>query len=352
VTGNPCVDSVSQWDCQQNQAVIHCKTGVDLMPIKKISRTKSTVKGKVSVKAKATTKAVSKVKKKPVSVVSKTVKKAATKPSKSTQATRKKVAPKKVATSVKKLAKPVSKTAKAKQKMPKKIAKPVKKAAVVKATKKAAPVRAKAKPVHVAPPSKLIAKSVPKPISKPVPKPKPVLKLVKGSAPKKKSEVKATFTPGLKPVGIILAQVASAHLSTMGVPPYQEKPGEEYMNMNQRNHFRQILNLWRQELMDEVDRTVHHMQDEAANFPDPNDRASQEEEFSLELRARDRERKLIKKIYEALHSMDQDEYGYCDVCGIEIGIRRLEARPTATMCIDCKTLAEIKERQMGGVSVE
>ncbi|OYT94728.1 MAG: RNA polymerase-binding protein DksA, partial [Pseudomonas sp. PGPPP3] len=97
----------------------------------------------------------------------------------------------------------------------------------------------------------------------------------------------------------------------------------------------------------EGDRTVHHMQDEAANFPDPADRASQEEEFSLELRARDRERKLIKKIDETLQLIDDNEYGWCDSCGVEIGIRRLEARPTATLCIDCKTLAEIREKQIG-----
>lgn len=132
-----------------------------------------------------------------------------------------------------------------------------------------------------------------------------------------------------------------------GFVPYKEKKGEEYMNENQRAHFAGILNTWRQELMEEVDRTVHHMQDEAANFPDPADRASQEEEFSLELRARDRERKLIKKIDQTLQRIEEDDYGYCDSCGVEIGIRRLEARPTATLCIDCKTLAEIKEKQTG-----
>lgn len=135
-----------------------------------------------------------------------------------------------------------------------------------------------------------------------------------------------------------------AHLSTMGVPPYKESKNEEYMNANQREHFSKILHLWKKELMEEVDRTVHHMQDDAANFPDPNDRATQEEEFSLELRTRDRERKLIKKIEEALQNIENDDYGYCEVCGIEIGIRRLEARPTANLCIDCKTLDEIRER--------
>lgn len=132
-----------------------------------------------------------------------------------------------------------------------------------------------------------------------------------------------------------------------GFVPYRETPGEEYMSDAMRAHFVAILNNWKKELMEEVDRTVHHMQDEAANFPDPADRASQEEEFSLELRTRDRERKLIKKIDETLQLIEDNDYGWCESCGVEIGIRRLEARPTATLCIDCKTLAEIKEKQLG-----
>jgi len=129
--------------------------------------------------------------------------------------------------------------------------------------------------------------------------------------------------------------------------PYQETEGEEYMNEAQLKHFSDILNKWKSELMEEVDRTVHHMQDDAANFPDPNDRATQESEFSLELRTRDRERKLIKKIEESLKNIENGDYGYCETCGVEIGVRRLEARPTATLCIDCKTLDEIREKQMG-----
>jgi DnaK suppressor protein len=116
------------------------------------------------------------------------------------------------------------------------------------------------------------------------------------------------------------------------------------MSKDMVKHFRGILEKWRSQLMEEVDRTVHHMQDEAANFPDPNDRATQEEEFTLELRTRDRERKLIKKIEESLIDMDKGDYGYCESCGVDIGIRRLEARPTATLCIDCKTLDEIREK--------
>lgn len=119
------------------------------------------------------------------------------------------------------------------------------------------------------------------------------------------------------------------------------------MNDAQKEHFRKILTAWRDQLRSEVDRTVGHMKNEAANFPDPVDRASQEEEFALELRARDRERKLIKKIEKTLRKLDDDEFGYCEQCGIEIGIKRLEARPTADLCVDCKSLAEIKEKQYG-----
>ena len=137
-------------------------------------------------------------------------------------------------------------------------------------------------------------------------------------------------------------------LAIAGVAPYQEKPGEEYMNDQQKAHFRKILGAWRNQLMQEVDRTVDHMKDEAANFPDPVDRAAQEEEFALELRTRDRERKLIKKSEKTLQLLEDDDFGYCEHCGIEIGIRRLEARPTADLCVDCKTLAEIKEKQMAG----
>jgi len=131
------------------------------------------------------------------------------------------------------------------------------------------------------------------------------------------------------------------------IKPYQEQPGEEYMSDAQLAHFKHILSTWRTQLREEVDRTKNHMQDEAANFPDPVDRAAQEEEFSLELRTRDRERRLIKKIEKTLRLIEEDDFGFCNSCGIEIGIRRLEARPTADLCVDCKTLAEIKEKQAG-----
>lgn len=130
--------------------------------------------------------------------------------------------------------------------------------------------------------------------------------------------------------------------------PYAPSPAEEYMNGDQLKHFEKILQDWRTNLMEEVDRTVNHLQDEASNFPDPLDRAVQEEEFGIELRTRDRERRLIKKINETIDRIDQDDYGYCDTCGVEIGLRRLEARPTATQCVDCKSLDELRERQLRG----
>ena len=139
----------------------------------------------------------------------------------------------------------------------------------------------------------------------------------------------------------------TAEITPFNFTPYQEIKDEEYMNDAQKEHFKYILSNWKNDLMREVDRTVDHMRDDAANYPDPNDRASQESEFSLELRTRDRERKLLKKINDAIAMLETDDYGYCDSCGIEIGVRRLEARPTADQCIDCKTLDEIREKQMG-----
>jgi len=185
---------------------------------------------------------------------------------------------------------------------------------------------------------------------------KQIVKQASKSKPKtakKKKAVSKKKPPSEKKTKSVKKTAKSAARSGTGVPEprprkaYQKKAGEEYMNPDQVEHFRKILNDWKRDLLEEVDRTVHHMQDEASNFPDPNDRATQEEEFALELRTRDRERKLIKKINEALLSLDTGEYGYCEVCGVEIGIKRLEARPTATLCIDCKTLDEIKEKQLG-----
>ena len=130
-----------------------------------------------------------------------------------------------------------------------------------------------------------------------------------------------------------------------GISPYQPRRGEDYMSDEQLEHFREILNAWKRELMFEVDRTVHHMQDEAANFPDPNDRATQESEFGLELRTRDRERKLLRKIDSALARIDDGSYGYCEETGEEIGLKRLEARPVATLCLEAQERRELAERQ-------
>jgi DnaK suppressor protein len=130
-----------------------------------------------------------------------------------------------------------------------------------------------------------------------------------------------------------------------GIPPYQPKAGETYMSERQLEHFRNILIAWKKELMEEVDRTVHHMQDEASNFPDPNDRATQESEFGLELRTRDRERKLLKKIDQALQRIEDGSYGYCEETGEEIGLKRLEARPVATLSVEAQERRELAERQ-------
>jgi len=132
----------------------------------------------------------------------------------------------------------------------------------------------------------------------------------------------------------------------MRFEPYKAKKGEEYMNAKQLEHFRKMLEAWKAELSQDIDTTLHSMQDEQTVFADPNDRATQESDMALELRNRDRERKLIKKINETIVKIDAGDYGYCESCGVEIGLDRLQARPTATLCIDCKTLEEIRERQV------
>ena len=217
------------------------------------------------------------------------------------------------------------------------------------AKKKAVKSKATAKKKAVAK-KKTVKKAA---VKKAAPKKKAAAK--KKVAPKKKAAVKKKAAPKKK-VAVKKAAAkkpARKKFKTSqigpvpGIAPYKEKKGEEYMNDDQVAHFKDILLTWKRSLMEEVDRTVHHMQDDAANFPDPNDRATQESEFSMELRARDRERKLIKKIDESMRNLDNDEFGFCEACGVEIGVKRLEARPTATLCIDCKILDEIREKQMG-----
>ena len=238
---------------------------------------------------------------------------------------------------------------------------PAKKRAVAKkAPAKKAPAKKKAAAKKAPAKKKAVAKKAPakkKAVAKKAPAKKAPAKkkAVTKKAPAKKAPAKKKAVAKKAPIKKAPARkkAATAKIARAvgelqkfdDFKPYKPGRGESYMNDEQIDHFRGILLNWRGELVDEVSRTVSHMKDEAANFPDPADRATQEEEFSLELRTRDRERKLIKKIDSTLDRLQNDDYGYCDACGIEIGIQRLEARPTATLCIDCKTLAEIKERQ-------
>ncbi len=222
---------------------------------------------------------------------------------------------------------------------------PAKKVAAKKAPAKKAP--AKKAPAAKTPAKKAAAKKAPAAKTAPATKKAPATKAPAKKAPAKPAAAKKA--PAKKSSSKAKASNVARAVGSVqkfdDFKPYKPARGESYMNDEQLEHFRQLLLSWRLELVDEVSRTVTHMKDEASNFPDPADRATQEEEFSLELRTRDRERKLIKKIDKTLERIKEDDYGYCDACGIEIGIQRLEARPTATLCIDCKTLAEIKERQ-------
>jgi len=230
--------------------------------------------------------------------------------------TKKKAAPKKKA---------------AQKKASQKRAAPKKKAAVKKkaAPKKKAAVTKKASPKKAAP-KKKAAPADKKPT-------KAELKEQKALAEREKKKQKRIE---------LLNKRSPVELPVEGITPYTLHRGESYMSDNQLEHFRNILLRWKQELIDEVKRTVDQMKSDASQFADPADRATQEEEFSLELRTRDRESKLIRKINQTLATIDSEDYGYCESCGIEIGIKRLEARPTATLCIDCKTLQEIKEKQI------
>ena len=240
---------------------------------------------------------------------------------------RKKVTKKKVAR--KKVAK---KTTSKKKATKKKVAK--KKTAKKKVTRKK--VTKKAASRKKAPSKKKVSKKKPASRKKAVSKKRPA---VKKKVPARKPAVRTVATRRTKPKGDVLS--GPIH----GIAPYKPKRGEEYMSDSQLEHFRKILSSWKRELMYEVDRTVHHMQDEAANFPDPNDRATQESEFGLELRTRDRERKLLRKIDSALARIDEGSYGWCDETGEEIGLKRLEARPVATLCLEAQERRELAERQ-------
>ena len=175
-------------------------------------------------------------------------------------------------------------------------------------------------------------------------------KVAKKKASKKKPSKKAAVrkvSTKKKPARKARAARRTDILTNPGAAagPYQPRRGESYMNSGQLEHFRLLLTNWKKELMEEVDRTMLHMKDEAANFPDPNDRATQESEFGLELRTRDRERKLLRKIDSALQRIEDGSYGYCEETGEEIGLRRLEARPVATLCVEAQERRELAERQ-------
>ncbi len=270
-------------------------------------------------------------------------KKAASKKRKKTPASRKKVAAKRTTTKkkvVKKKAVSKKKTPTRKKPSKKKVTR--KKVAKKKTAKKAASKKKVAKKKVVKKAAKKVSKKKPATKKKPAAKKKAVSKKrppMKKKVPTSKAAARKVPARRTKPKGDVLS--GPIH----GIAPYKPKRGEEYMSDKQLEHFRNILSAWKRELMYEVDRTVHHMQDEAANFPDPNDRATQESEFGLELRTRDRERKLLRKIDSALIRIDEGSYGFCDETGEEIGLKRLEARPVATLCLEAQERRELAERQ-------
>jgi len=299
-----------------------------------------------------------------------------------------KVAPKKTksvkksaATKAKKIVKKNVKKAPAKKVAPKKLIKKVvpKKKVVAKKTKVKASKKPVAKKVAIKKPvvKKVIAKKsvvktnkstnpVPKKIvktaelaKKPTVKVIPPVKTVKLAKPVRKGPPVAIPAMNHKtiaekieerkaaPMKLVASQINIAVVGPVpSIPPYRVSPGEEYMNEKQEQHFLEVLQAWKQQLMEDVDKTVNHLKDDAENYADLNDRATQEEEFNLELRTRDRERKLLKKIDETIALIENGDFGYCEACGVEIGLPRLEVRPTATQCIDCKTVEEIREKQL------
>jgi DnaK suppressor protein len=246
----------------------------------------------------------------------------------------------------------------------KKVAAPAKKSPAPPARKPiAVPAPAAAKAAPKAPPKapQTISVTPPKTVKTPTPAP-----LAQAVSPAPKAPTPAAPKATAVPARSLMARNAEAEANSdsedsegpdvsglnllagpRNVKPYIPRRGEQYMGKEQLEHFRNILNTWKRDLMQEVDRTVLHMKDEAANFPDPNDRATQESEFSLELRTRDRERKLIRKIEEAIKRIDDGSYGYCVETGEEIGIKRLEARPVATLCVEAQERRERREKQYG-----
>ena len=198
--------------------------------------------------------------------------------------------------------------------------------------KKAAPKKTTAK--------KVVAKKTP--AKKAAPKKTTAKKVVAKKTPAKKAAPKKTTAKK------VVAKKSISKKRTTPISSYKGRKGEKYMSAAMKKHFNAVLIEWREHLREEMQKTFDHLKNKGESYADPIDRASQEEEFAFELRTRDRERKLINKIASSIEQIKQDDYGYCYACGIEIGVKRLEARPTATHCIDCKTLDEIKEKQLGG----
>jgi len=236
--------------------------------------------------------------------------------------------------------KPSAKAPKAKKTVS---AKPAAKAAAKPAAKPAAKAKVAAAPAvkaKVAAAPAVKAKAAAAPAAKAARKPSPA-----------RPEPAAVKRPAPAPQPVEDAEAFDSGMSLLSGPrnvqPYVQRKGEEYMSKEQLEHFRRILSAWKKDLMQEVDRTMLHMKDEAANFPDPNDRATQESEFSLELRTRDRERKLIRKIDEALKRIEDGSYGYCLETGEPIGVKRLEARPVATLSVEAQERRERREKQFG-----
>lgn len=296
------------------------------MPTKKKAAKSKVKKKAVSKKAPARKKVAKK------KTATKKVTKKTTSNKKTTRKVAKKTATKKKAVSKKKA---TSKKAPSKKKVAKKVTK--KKVAKKTATKKTASKKTASKKTTPSK-KKAVSKKTAKKTTKKTAKKTAATKKPAAPARKKKVARAAPRRSSRSRTDVISGPIH-------GVDPYQPKRGEEYMSDEQLEHFRDILSAWKNELMEEVDRTVHHMQDEAANFPDPNDRATQESEFGLELRTRDRERKLLRKISSALTRIDDGSYGYCEETGEEIGLKRLEARPVATLCLEAQERRELSERQ-------
>jgi DnaK suppressor protein len=249
--------------------------------------------------------------------------------------------------------KPTAKAAPRKAPAPRKAAKP--------AGRKARPTAARVRPVKPAKTKSRVVAAPPRPVKSnnhpPIAHETAIAKPKLPVPPGQVAEARNTFA-ALQPRAPARRFNASdddedgtgAHNLLLGprnVRPYRERKGEMYMGRDQLDHFRGILSTWKRDLMEEVDRTMSHMKDEAANPPDPNDRATLESEFALELRTRDRERKLIRKIDEALSRIEDGSYGYCIETGEPIGVKRLEARPVATLCLEAQERRERREKQYG-----